>query len=42
MVYIILKRKRNATLSKMVVLSFSSKNSASDYEIAKYSYLPCI
>ena len=38
----ILKRKRSATLSKMVVLSFSSKNSASDNEIAKYRYLPCI
>ena len=38
----ILKRKRNATLSKMVVLSFSSKNSASDNAIAKYRYLPCI
>ena len=38
----ILKRKRNATLSKMVVLSFSSKNSASDNEISKYRYLFCI
>ena len=38
----ILKRKRNATLSKMVVPSFSSKKSASDNEIAKYRYLPCI
>ena len=40
--YNILKRKRNATLSKIVVLSFSSKHSASDNEIAKYRYLPCI
>ena len=39
---IILKRKRNATLSKMVVPSFSSKNSDSDNEIAKNRYLPCI
>ena len=38
----ILKRKRNATLSKMVVLSFSSNNPANDNEIAKYRYLPCI
>ena len=38
----ILKRKRNATLSKMVVPSFSSKNSDSDNEIAKNRYLPCI
>ena len=38
----ILKRKRNATLSKTVVSSFSSKNSASDNVIAKYRYLPCI
>ena len=38
----ILKRKRNATLSKMVVPSFSSENSASDNEIAKTRYLPCI
>ena len=38
----ILKRKRNATLSKMVVPSFSSKHSDSDNEIAKNSYLPCI
>ena len=37
----ILKRKRNATLSKMVV-PFSSKNSVSDNDIAKYRYLPCI
>ena len=37
----ILKRKRNATLSNMVVPSFSSKKSASDNEIAKYRYLPC-
>ena len=35
----ILKRKRNATLSKTVVSSFSSNNSASDYVIAKYRYL---
>ena len=38
----ILKRKRNATLSKTVVSSFSSKNSASDNVIAKNRYLPCI
>ena len=38
----ILKCKRNASLSKMVVPSFSYKNSASDNEIAKYHYLPCI
>ena len=38
----ILKRKRNATISKMVVPSFSSKKSASDKEIAKNRYLPCI
>ena len=38
----ILKRKRNATLSKMTCPSFSSKNLASDNEIAKYRYLPCI
>ena len=38
----ILKRKRNATRSKAVVSSFSSKNSASDNVIAKYRYLPCI
>ena len=38
----ILKRKRNTTLSKMVVPSFSSKKLASDNEIAKYRYLPCI
>ena len=38
----ILKRKRNATLSKTVVSSFSSQNSASDNVIAKYRYLPCI
>ena len=38
----ILKRKRNETLSKTVVSSFSSKNSASDNVIAKYRYLPCI
>ena len=38
----ILKRKRNATLSKTVVSSFSSKNSASDNIIAKYRYLLCI
>ena len=38
----ILKRKRNATISKMVVPSFSSKKSASDNEIAKNRYLPCI
>ena len=38
----ILKRKRYATLSKMVVPSFSSKNSASHNEIAKYRYLPGI
>ena len=38
----ILKRKRNATISKIAVPSFSSKNSASDNEIAKYCYLPCI
>ena len=38
----ILKRKRNATLSKTVVSSFSSKHSASDNVIAKYRYLPCI
>ena len=37
----ILKCKRNATLSKMVVPSFSSKNSASDNEIAKYCHLLC-
>ena len=34
----ILKRKRNATLSKMVVPSFSSKNSARDNKLAKYCY----
>ena len=38
----ILKRKRNATLSKMADPSFSSKYSASDNEIAKYRYLPYI
>ena len=38
----ILKRKRNATLSKMVVPSLSRKNSVIDNEIAKYRYLPCI
>ena len=38
----ILKSKTNATLSRMVVPSFSSKNSDSDNEIAKYLYLPCI
>ena len=38
----ILKRKRNATLSKTVDSSFSSKNSASDNVIAKYRYLSCI
>ena len=38
----ILKRKRNATLSKMVVPSYSSKISASDNNIAKHRYLPCI
>ena len=38
----ILKRKSNATLSKIVVPSFLMKNSASDNEIAKYRYLPCI
>ena len=38
----ILKRKRNAILSKMVVPSFSSKKSDSDNEIAKNRYLPCI
>ena len=38
----ILKRKRNATLPKMVVPSFSSKNSDRDNEIAKNRYLPCI
>ena len=37
----ILKSKRNATLSNMVVTSVSSKKSASDNEIAKYRYLPC-
>ena len=37
-----LKRKRNATLSKKVVPSFSSKYSDSDNEIAKKRYLPCI
>ena len=37
----ILKRKRNATLSKTVVSSFSSKKLASDNVIAKYRYLPC-
>ena len=37
----ILKRKRNATLSNMVVPSVSSKKSASDNEITKYRYLPC-
>ena len=42
MTYNILKRKRNATLSKMLVPSFSSKNSDSDIEIAKKCYLPCI
>ena len=39
---IILKRKSNATLSKKFVPSISSKNSASDNEIAKYRYLPFI
>ena len=38
----ILKRKRNAPLSKMVVPSFSSKKSASDNAMAEYRYLPCI
>ena len=38
----ILKRKRNATLSKARVSSFLSNNSASDNLIAKYRYLPCI
>ena len=38
----ILKRKRNATLFKMVVTSFSSKNSIIDNKIAKNRYLPCI
>ena len=38
----ILKRKRSTNLSKTVVSSFSSKNSASDNVIAKYRYLPCI
>ena len=38
----ILKRKRNATISKMVAPSFFIQNSASDNEIAKYRYLPCI
>ena len=38
----ILKRKRNATLSKMIVPTFSSKKSANDNEIANYRYLPCI
>ena len=38
----ILKRKRNATISKTVVSSFSSQNSASDNVIAKYRYLACI
>ena len=38
----ILKRKRNATLSRIAVPSLSSNNSASDNEIAKYRYLPCI
>ena len=38
----ILKRKRNATLSKMVFPSFSPKISASDNKIAKYPYLPCM
>ena len=38
----ILKGKRNATLSKTVVSSSSSQNSASDNVIAKYRYLPCI
>ena len=38
----ILKRKRNATLSKTVVSSISSKYSASDNVIAKYRYLPWI
>ena len=38
----ILKRKRNATLSKTVVSFFSSTHSASDNVIAKYRYLPCI
>ena len=37
----ILKLKRNATLSKIAVLSFSSKNSVSDNEITKYRYLTC-
>ena len=40
--YIILKSKRNATLSKAVVSSFSSKNSASNNVIDKNRYLPCI
>ena len=38
----ILKRKRNATLSKMVVSSFSLKNSANYKQIASSRYLPCI
>ena len=38
----ILKRKRNATLSKMVILSFLSKITGSDSEIARNRYLPCI
>ena len=37
--FYILKRKRNATLSKMIVPSFSSKHLASDNKIAKYRYL---
>ena len=42
MVKSILKRKRNATISKMVVPSFSYKKSASDKEIAKNRYFSCI
>ena len=38
----ILKRKRNATLSKMVVSYFLSKNSDSDNKIVQTRYLPFI
>ena len=38
----ILKLKRNATLSEMVIPSFLSKITGSDSEIAKNRYLPCI
>ena len=38
----ILKRERNATLSKTVVPSFLSKITCSFNEITKNHYLPCI